>query len=107
VKVAFLLSAPVLWLPLVAKPPLQPPEAVQEVALVEDHVKVAEPPTPTVVVDAWSDAVGAGTGAEPPPPPPPQAQSTHTAPNTVNDAMDCAIFRMTSRSELLSANRMS
>ena len=37
-------SAPVLWLPLVASAPLQPPEAVHDVALVELHVSVDAPP---------------------------------------------------------------
>jgi hypothetical protein len=37
-------TAPVEAVPLVALLPLQPPEAVQEVALVEDQVRVADPP---------------------------------------------------------------
>ena len=45
-------SAPVLRLPLAAKVPLHPPEAVQEVALAEDQVSVAEPPASIVVLDA-------------------------------------------------------
>jgi hypothetical protein len=55
------MRAPVLWLPLVALAPLQPPEAVQEVALVEVHVNVETPPLPTEVGAALKDAVGAGT----------------------------------------------
>jgi hypothetical protein len=35
--------------PLVDIAPLQPPEAVQEVALVDDHVKVDAPPLLTVL----------------------------------------------------------
>jgi hypothetical protein len=38
-------SAPVLSVPLVALVPLQPPEAVHEVALVELHVSMEAPPT--------------------------------------------------------------
>jgi hypothetical protein len=57
-------SAPVLRLPLAAKAPLQLPEAVHDVALVEDHFSVVEPPASIVVLDASSDAVGsAGGGA--------------------------------------------
>jgi hypothetical protein len=37
-------SIPVLRVPLGAKGALHPPEAVQEVALAEDQVSVAEPP---------------------------------------------------------------
>ena len=51
-------SAPVLWLPLVALVPLQPPEAVHEVALVELHVSIDAPPLATEVGDALMDAVG-------------------------------------------------
>jgi len=53
--------APVLWLPLVALAPLQPPVAVHEVALVEFHVSVDSPPLLTEVGAALKDAVGAGT----------------------------------------------
>ncbi|HEY3785816.1 MAG TPA: hypothetical protein VGL55_11090 [Steroidobacteraceae bacterium] len=35
-----LLSAPLLWLPLLARVPVQPPEAAQDVAFVELHVSV-------------------------------------------------------------------
>jgi hypothetical protein len=44
--------------PLVASTPLQPPEAVQDVALVELHVKVETPPTATTVGFAAKVAVG-------------------------------------------------
>jgi hypothetical protein len=53
--------APVLCVPLVALLPIQPPVAVQEVALVELHVSVDEPPLATVVGFAVSVTVGAGT----------------------------------------------
>ena len=47
VNVVFAVSAEVVWLPLVALEPLQPPEAVQLVALVVVHVRVDEPPLTT------------------------------------------------------------
>ena len=55
-----LLSAPVLLLPLVARAPLQPPEAVQPVALVELQLSVDEPPLGTTLGLADRDAVGTG-----------------------------------------------
>jgi hypothetical protein len=51
-------SAPVDWVPLVASAPVQPPEAVQDVALVELQVSVDEPPTATTVGLALRVAVG-------------------------------------------------
>jgi len=50
--------APVSCVPLVAFAPLQPPEAVQEVALVELHVNVDAAPLTTEVCAALRDAVG-------------------------------------------------
>jgi hypothetical protein len=41
--------AAVLCVPLVAREPLQPPEAVQDVALLELQVNVEEPPLGTTV----------------------------------------------------------
>ena len=55
------MSAPVLWLPLIALVPLHPPEAVHEVALVELHVRVEAPPLATDVGLAASVTVAAGT----------------------------------------------
>jgi hypothetical protein len=55
----FILRAPVFRLPLVASAPIQPPEAVQEVALVELQVSVEAPPLVTVVGFAVKVAVGA------------------------------------------------
>jgi hypothetical protein len=52
-------SAPVFCEPLVASEPLQPPEAVQDVAFVEDHVKVDAPPLATELGEALSATVGA------------------------------------------------
>jgi hypothetical protein len=51
-------SAPVLCVPLVDNAPLQPPEAMHEVALVELQVKVAPVLPLTAVCDALSEAVG-------------------------------------------------
>ena len=48
--------------PLVARVPDQPPEAVQEVALVELHVSVEAPPEATLV----GFAVSVATGGDPP-----------------------------------------
>jgi hypothetical protein len=62
VKLVALVSASVLWLPAVALVPLQPPDAVHEVAFVEVHVRVLLPPLLTEVGDA--DNVTAGAGAE-------------------------------------------
>jgi hypothetical protein len=49
---------PVFWLPPAASAPLQPPEAVQEVALDELHVSVETPPTATTGRFATNVAVG-------------------------------------------------
>jgi hypothetical protein len=63
VKVVVVVSAPVDWLPLVALAPLQPPLAVQLVALVELQVSVAALPLVTLVGDAVSVTVGGGAAA--------------------------------------------
>jgi hypothetical protein len=52
-------SAPVPWLPLVALVPLQAPEPVHDVALVELHVSVAAAPLTTAVGFAVSVVVAA------------------------------------------------
>jgi hypothetical protein len=44
----------------VAIVPLQPPEAVQAVALVDDHFKVVAPPWDTLVGVAVSETTGGG-----------------------------------------------
>ena len=61
VKDLLAVKAPVLCVPAVALVPLQPPDAVHDVAFVELHVKVLLPPLATVVGDA--DNVTVGTGA--------------------------------------------
>ena len=53
--------APVLCVPLVALAPLQAPDAVHEVALVELHVSVELPPLAIEVGFAVNVTVGAGT----------------------------------------------
>jgi hypothetical protein len=53
-------SSPVDQVPLVAKGPLQPPEAVQEVAFCDCQVKLDAPPLATVGGDAARVIVGAG-----------------------------------------------
>jgi len=55
-------SASLVALPLVALVPLQPPEAVHEVALVLLHVRVDMPPDATRVGLAVKFTVGAGGG---------------------------------------------
>jgi len=56
-------NGPVLRLPLAASVPLQPPEALQEVALAELHVSTEAFPEATAVGAAASVAVGAGIDA--------------------------------------------
>jgi hypothetical protein len=60
VKLVLAVRFEVAWEPLVARVPLQPPEATQEVALVVDHVKVDAAPLLTVVGLALSVTDGAG-----------------------------------------------
>jgi hypothetical protein len=54
----FDVSAPVVWLPLMANVPLQPPDAVQDVALVELQVRVEAAPLTTEAGFAVKEAVG-------------------------------------------------
>jgi hypothetical protein len=60
--------APVLWLPFVATAPLQPPDAVHDVASTELQVSVEAPPLLTEVCAALRDAVGCVNGFTPTPP---------------------------------------
>jgi hypothetical protein len=57
-------NAPVLCEPDVDFDPLQLPDAVQDVAFVEDHVNVLLPPLLTDVGEADSETVGAGVPAD-------------------------------------------
>ena len=49
-----------VWLPEVARDPVQPPEAVQEVAFVVDQVSVVLPPVAMEVGFAVNVSVGTG-----------------------------------------------
>jgi hypothetical protein len=60
-------SAPVLWVPLAARVPLQPPEAVQAVAFIELQVSIDADPLLTGVGDTVNAAVGGADGLSPPP----------------------------------------
>jgi len=75
-KVVLAVNGPVLMVPVGASGPLHPPEAAQEVALVEAHVSTDALPDATAVGDADNVAVGNGikptvaeAGAERPPGP--------------------------------------
>jgi hypothetical protein len=104
--VVSVVKAPVLWLPPVASAPVQPPEALQEVALAELQVSVAVPPLVTVVGDAVIDAVGAGgavvTGADPDPP---QAASSSAVPIVITGTTQR--IRVFSDSRIMTAARVS
>jgi hypothetical protein len=77
-------SAPVLWLPLVASAPLQPPEAVHDVAADELQISVEAVPLLTVVCAAPRDAVGCGRLVEGVTPAPPHAANTRDAATGTN-----------------------
>jgi len=83
-------KAPVVRLPLLANAPLQPPEALQDEALVELQVNMAAAPLLTVVGDALSDAVAAGgaggAGATGTDPDPPQAARSSAGPIVITRA---------------------
>jgi hypothetical protein len=55
-----LVNAPLDWLPEIALLPVQVPEARQEAALVDDQVRVEDPPLAIDVGLAVSETVGAG-----------------------------------------------
>jgi len=61
-NVLLFVSAPVDALPEVERAPDQAPDAVQDVALVEDQVRVDDPPLATDVGFAETDTVGTGGG---------------------------------------------
>jgi len=63
VKDVLAFNAPVLCVPAVALLPLQPPDAVHDVAFVEVHVRLLLPPLATEVGDADNATVGAGVVA--------------------------------------------
>jgi hypothetical protein len=84
------LKAPVLSLPETAFAPLQLPDAVQEVAWVELHVKVLVAPLLTDVGAAASPTVGAGVLPSPPEAslPPPHATRVLTRNNRAIRTVD-------------------
>ena len=57
-------NAPVLCVPLTDLLPVQPPDAVQEAALVDDHVRVAAAPLFTVLGVAERLTVGWGVAID-------------------------------------------
>ena len=61
-KAVVALNAPVEAEPAMARAPLQPPDAVQVVAFVEDQVNVDAAPLATLVGLALIETVGAGGG---------------------------------------------
>jgi hypothetical protein len=61
-KALVLVSAPVEALPDVARAPNHAPDALQDVAFVEDQLRVADPPLVTEVGFAEIDTVGTGGG---------------------------------------------
>jgi hypothetical protein len=98
VKVLAALSAAVTTLPPVDCAPLQEPDAVQAVALVEDQVSVVVAPVVTLVGLALSETVGADAGGvdkggvlEDPPelPPPEQAASSRPALSAAPATREC------------------
>ncbi len=60
VNVVVVVRAEVVWVPLVGSLPVQPPEALQEVAFVEDQVRVDVAPFATVL--GLAEIVTAGAG---------------------------------------------
>lgn len=77
VKVVAVVIGPTFSVPVVARVPLHPPDAVQDVALVADHVTTLTAPAVSVPGDALTVTAGAGGGGGglESPPPPPQAAS--------------------------------
>jgi hypothetical protein len=65
-----IVRAAIIWVPLVGRAPVQPPEPVQPVALVELQVSVVVPPLAIVVGAALIEAVGIAVDAGGSPPPP-------------------------------------
>jgi hypothetical protein len=83
VNVVSEVSAPVNRAPLVAREPVQPPDAAQAVTWVELQVNCALPPLFTAVAEVVSEAVGGGgagvTGTDPEPPHAERLEATTTA----------------------------
>ncbi len=79
-------SAPVLCEPLNDSTPLQPPDAVQDVAFDELHVIFDAAPLLTLLGEALMDAAGAG--AEPDEPSPPQDIRSSSHATVANPRLD-------------------
>ena len=60
-----------LWDPDAPSEPLQEPEALHDVAFVDDQFRVIDPLTATSMTELVSITVGGVLETEPPPPPPP------------------------------------
>lgn len=80
------MSVAIVRVPLGCSAPLHPPDATQEVAFAEFHVKVIDLPLAIELGVALIDAVGADAGVLDPvgvldPPPPPQAASSSDNPS--------------------------
>ncbi len=81
--------------PLVALLPVQVPDAVQLVALVEDQVKVTTESNKTDEDDEERLAVGLGSGAGAlPPPPPPPHEIINRAVKAITDKFLNIIFQV-------------
>jgi hypothetical protein len=63
VKVRVPLNGPTVRLPLVDRPPLQPPLALQDAALLDDQESWVELPATNVVLAAVRFTLGAGAGS--------------------------------------------
>jgi hypothetical protein len=103
VNVPVALKAALTTLPPVDCAPLQAPDAVQAVALVEDQVSVVVPPVVTLEGLALSETVGAAAGgveaggvldAAPEFPPPEQPASSRPALSATATAGECGQRRM-------------
>jgi hypothetical protein len=104
VYVLSVVRGPTCSLPDVSRTPVQLPDAVHEVAFVEDHVSVIVSPHSIVVALAERDVVGGGGGGggggvvppppEPPPPPQPAiAKDRSMAPKTLAPTVDGYVTR--------------
>jgi len=95
VNVPVLVRAPLDWLPEVVLVPVHAPEATQDVASVEDQVRVEDAPLVTDVGLAANDTVGTGAGGAPTvtvvealPVPPAPVQASVNVPVLVNAPLD-------------------
>lgn len=89
VNVVFAVIAPLASLPLTARLPVHPPDAVHASALFADQVNVVVPPELIVVGDADKLIVGGleppDCGSVPPDPPPPHADNASDAQTNAAD----------------------